>query len=781
MKNTKLVNSVIFLLSAVVICFEIISTRISSVVFVQNYAFIILSLSILGLSLGGIYSYYKFQLGEKEENKLYKTLFYSQLFTSGSFVLFVVALIVFNITNPLIYFFLLFLPFFFAGIVYAQLFKFYAAYGFNLYAFDLIGAASGSIISLIIFKFFNAPNAVLFLSLLLLFSTFSFVFHWGKNKLIIARSILLFLVVILAINGKNDFLGSVPIGNYPEKDFYYVYEDMDVKSNIVESWWSVNGRADLVEYDFQDMVKQLFIDGAAGSQMFRFNGNIANHDKLLNKLLLEFTTSIPLLFLQENVKGNMLVIGPGGGKEVLTGLLSDIRNITGVEVNQDFVDIVKKYKNFNGGIYTDFPNVKIEVAEGRNFVKKTNQKFDVLMMALPSTEQLQSIDNLASNENFLLTVEAIKDYLKVLSTDGELIFTVHTRWELVRLLTTSLQTLNENGISNKDAINHFIILGDEYAPTLVIKKNSYTKEEIAQIKHVVDGLPKNFPQVTYFPYSWNMLDNSVENILLKTVGQNEGSLKDYVQQNSSDISPVRDDSPFFYKVNRGIPGDYLKLFLFVAILSLIVVSIPVIKLKSTITNKRELRKIFIPLIAFVCIGFGFMVLEVSLFQKLILYLGTPTVSLSILLASILVGMGIGSYLGGRLFADNPQKRLAVISLSITIVGLILFFSLQYLLNQMMVYSLIYRSMVCFFLIMPFGFLLGIPFASGIQILQLNNMSRFIPWMYSVNGILTVLGSVSAVILSMTFGFKITFLTGISAYFLLFIILFAFSYNVESKR
>lgn len=780
MKDSRNINLNIFILSAVVLCFEIVSTRISSVVFVQNYAFIILSLSILGLSFGGVFSYYKYNFAENDANKFVDTIFYSQLYTSSSLVFFIVATIIFNITNPIIYFIFLFVPFFFAGVAYSQIFRFYAAQGFKLYAFDLLGAAIGSLITIIIFDVFNAPNAVLFLSLVLSCAAMKLIYDREKSKALTVGLLLIFLAVILTINGKNDFIGSVPVGNYPEKDIYYVYEGMDVKSKTIESRWSVNGRSDLVEYDFQDMVKQLFIDGAAGSQMFRFNGNISNHDKLLNKLLLEFTTAIPLLFLQENAKNNMLVIGPGGGKEILTGLLGEIKNITGVEVNQDFVDIVKKYKNYNGGIYSDFPNVKIEIAEGRNFVKRTKQKYDLMVMALPSTEQLQSIDNLASNENYLLTVEAIKDYLKVLSQNGELIFTVHNRWELIRLLSTSLVSLHENGISYKDALNHLIILGSDYAPTLVIKKNRYTKEEIEQIKQTLYSLPKNLPQVTYLPYNSKLIDDSIENILLKAVERDEGSLNEYVSRNSSDISAVRDDSPFFYKATRGLPNDYKKLLIIILLITSVVIFFPFIKLQSNRKNKNEKKTIVFTLIVFGLIGLGFMILEISLFQKLILYIGSPTITLSILLASILTGMGFGSFWGGRIFVNNPLKRLVVTSILITAGGFVLFAALQQVLNELMIYSSMVTSIICFFALLPFGFLLGIPFPTALQILKQSEMNKYIPWMYSVNGITSVLGSVLASVLSMTYGFIITFRIGLFVYALLFFCSLYFSYGFKTN-
>ena len=122
MPNLKVVYLNLVVISASVISFEIISTRISSVIFVNNYAFIILSLAILGLGCGGIYSYYRIK--KKKPAELFNLIAKIIFLIGISFSFFIIAIIKFNITNPFVYFFLLFLPFFFAGIFYSQLFKY---------------------------------------------------------------------------------------------------------------------------------------------------------------------------------------------------------------------------------------------------------------------------------------------------------------------------------------------------------------------------------------------------------------------------------------------------------------------------------------------------------------------------------------------------------------------------------------------------------------------------------------------------------------------------------
>jgi spermidine synthase len=761
MKNSIFLYLNLFLLSAVVLCFEIISTRISSVIFVSNYAFIILSLAILGLGSGGIYCYYRIK--EKDAAASLKIISKSLFYFGVSLCLFITSVIIFSITDAFIYFSLLFIPFFLAGITYAQIFKIYAENSFKLYAADLSGAAIGSIASMGLFSILGASNSILLLTLVIFCAALSLIHNLINIKATAGiYSALLISLVALIHNGKNEFLGMIPIGNFPEKDFYYVYDDPNIRSHIVDSRWSIYGRSDLVEYSHQNVIKQLFIDGAAGTEVYRFNGDIKKPERILLELLLRHSNSIPFLFLKEYEKNNMLIIGPGGGKDVLIGLLGGVEQITGVEINPDFVSIVKDQKYFNGGIYTDFPNVNIVVQEGRHFVKRSNQKYDIILMALPSTEQMQNIEAFAESENYLVTSEAIQDYLKILTPEGSLIFTVHNNWELMRLITTVMSAFEEYGISNRDAINHFAILESDYAPTILIKNKAFTKDNIDHWQSEMKKIPQQYPAVTFLPDSWDKIGRTKINQFLLSVNNNDSFLQKYIDQNKYNITPCHDDSPYFYKIKKGIPVEYLWLLVGTVIFNILIVAFP-IKLISKKVKKHEINTLILPLTIFIPIGIGFMILEISLFQKLILYLGSPAVSLSILLGSLLTGMGIGSFWGKKLYRENINKRISTVSLLIVASGVLLFILYPSVLTQLLAYSLVVRCAACFFMILPFGFLLGIPFPSCIQLLKQGAMEKYIPWMYGVNGAMSVLGSVLAIIISMVYGFTPTFFIGLSFY------------------
>ena len=767
MKNKKSLYLNVFLLSASILSFEIISTRISSVIFVNDNAFIILSLAILGLGCGSIYSYYRVN---KNETTVFPFIARTMLVLGISIGGFILLVILTSITAPVLYFVLLFLPFFIAGIIYAQLFKMFAGVSFKLYASDLVGGAFGSVASLWIINIFGAPNGIVFIAVVV-FATALLFFRGsiGRVSFLVASLVIGSAAALLAMNGEGTIAGKVPIGKFPAKDFYYVYSDPNIRPTIIDSRWSNYGRSDLVQYNNQDIVRQMFIDGSAGTQMYRFNGDITHVDRLLQGLLLHQSNAIPFLCLTKDQKDSMLVIGPGGGKEVLIGLLAEVKNITAVEVNPDFVQLVKDYKDFNGGIYTDFPNVRVLVQEGRHFVKRTTNKFDIVEMALPSTEQTQSIEPFAMSENYLLTEEALQDYLNILTPNGYLFLTVHNEWELVRLITTALSVFQKNGMQGDNIENHFAIFESEYSPTIVIKKNAFTAEEASHWQSVLHGLPSELPHASYLPFRSDANPQTTVNRFLQFTSQSIESLNDAVDHSPTDISPCTDDKPYFYNKDKAAPDEYVFLAGFLAVFNCLLIWIPGTVVRRT-AGIKYFRKGMRLLSIFVILGAGFMLIEVSLFQKFILYLGSPTLSLSVLLSSLLVGMGTGSYFGKRFIGENISKRIFTTSLIVTCTGILLFIFSPSLLSNYVPESLVIRWIVCFSLILPFAFFLGIPFPSAIQLLDQNKMEKYIPWMYGVNGGMSVFGSVAAINISLTWGFTMTFIAGISLYGILALLL-----------
>jgi uncharacterized membrane protein YsdA (DUF1294 family) len=273
-------------------------------------------------------------------------------------------------------------------------------------------------------------------------------------------------------------------------------------------------------------------------------------------------------------------------------------------------------------------------------------------------------------------------------------------------------------------------------------------------------------------------NRSAINQFLTGVAQSADRVRTYISRSEYDISPCMDDKPYFYKKYRGVPDEYLWLLTGTAGINFLVVWLPLRFIRRK-TADNSLPRVTFPLTIFICIGIGFMILEVSLFQKLVLYLGSPTISLSILLSSLLVGMGTGSYCGRNMFGADVRKRLYVVSMAIVVVGIFLFVISPVLLAKSLEFGLPLRAATSFLVILPLAFLLGIPFPSCIQSLTLGHNDRYIPWMYGVNGSMSVLGSVLAISLCMLFGFTLTFVVGLCFYLSIFLISILSSKKVRS--
>jgi hypothetical protein len=251
---------------------------------------------------------------------------------------------------------------------------------------------------------------------------------------------------------------------------------------------------------------------------------------------------------------------------------------------------------------------------------------------------MQNIEPLAQSENCLITCEAFQDYLKILTPEGSLIFTVDNKWELMRLITTTIAAFKEIGVDSRAAINHFALVETDDSPTMVIKNNAFTQDDITHWQTIKKKIPKKLelPRIIFLPYRWDQLGQTDINRFLISISQNDDFLNKFIELYNYNISPCRDDSPYFYKIKKGAPKDYLWLLFGIIVFNIFIVMFPQRVIRKN-SKKNEFQAIALPLTVFSCIGVGFMIMEVSLFQKLVLYLGSPTISLSILLSSLLAG------------------------------------------------------------------------------------------------------------------------------------------------
>jgi predicted membrane-bound spermidine synthase len=774
----------VFLTSFSLLAFEITLARLLSVLLLYHFVFAVVSLALLGLGVGGIFVYFfrpQVPAGDNRFGSLALLASLISLAIPVSVILMIQIGYLDSVNNILVYGFLLFIPFFLAGVFLAEVFRMFPELSARIYGADLVGAAIGSLGVILLLNVLGGVNTSFLLGAIAAIAALLFTLRvLKKNIRRVMISGVSFLVVagLLGTNVLVAYMSDIPIaGANPIKDIHRALYRPSFPGKIIETKWSAFGRTDLVEFSDRPELMEIYIDGTAGMPMYRFNGDFDLPDAAINRLKTGFTGYFPFFFLEEEEKNNALVIGPGGGRDILVALMGEVGQVTAVEVNKDLVDMVREYAWYNGGIYTDFENVTVIVDEGRNFLKRQEEKYDLIMLSLPVTQTSRSLEGYSLTENFLFTTESINDYLEHLTDEGRLVVVTHDDITLWKLISISLKALSQRGISNEAAFNQIYMLGlgsaSEY-PLFVLKKTPFGLAEVFQRHEKMRQLGYD-PTLTYFPY---IEGAGMVNPLLLALSRGKIVFND-VKRNMAeklnlDISPATDNSPFFYKIDTGLPQPVSIVFWFSIIMMLLVLLVPPLYWKwrpaRRETQPRSLRGAnrLKPVVLFSMLGIGFMLVEISLIQKFILFLGQPVLSMAVLLFSLLVGAGLGSLFSGRLAPERITRGIAIASLSIVAVIVSYIFLLPLVFEQLLGLALAIRLSAMVVMLVPLGFLMGFPFPLGIRALKEMKMGGYIPWMWGINGVASVLGSVMTIALAIGFGFTQALLVGAACYLVVFL-------------
>ena len=389
-------------LSLAMLAYELLLTRIASVLLTNQYVFLILGVALLGISAGAILDYW---LAQGQDRRIDLG---SGVWLTGSAG--VLALVLILKVGP--YAGLLVLgvsaamPFAVSGLIHSRLFRLAAGLTGILYAADLAGAAAGALIVPFMLSGLGPVQAILALAAMLA-AVGALLTLTQLRPVQTALAFVLFFTVagLLYGNRENTLLGDVPIGRSLDKDLYGLSTLPGWSVEIVESRWSTFGRTDLVRFKNDPSVMAVLFDGAAGADMLRASRGVGGSSPTVAEATRLFGGMVPV-----HQKASALIIGPGGGRDVLMALEAGFRNIAAVEINPQMVQIVKDYRAFNGGLYTDFNNVHVIVGEGRNFLRHSNEKYDLITLFMPVTKSSRGLSAFALSESYLFTTEAFADY-----------------------------------------------------------------------------------------------------------------------------------------------------------------------------------------------------------------------------------------------------------------------------------------------------------------------------------------------------------------------------------
>lgn len=745
----------VFIVSLSVLMFEITLTRVFSVTLSYHFVFLVVSLTVLGLGLGAGFIH-KIKSKIAGEEKIFKVLFFLSLFFSLSLISFLILFLRASTVGTLILFsFTALVPLFFAGMFLSLVFVGFPRQSGKIYFADLLGAAIGALMIILFLQLWGGINSVLLLAVIASLSTLLLAIVSKQKRLLglaMIGSLLFFSLFYLNLGSKYMDINFSVLPSLG-KTLFTSLNDSDRETRIVYTDWNAFARTDVTEGK-DPYVKWIYIDGGAGAAMLEFDGDL---DKV--SYLMEETNFFPFL---QGRKDKVLIIGPGGGKDVLLALLGGVKEITAVEINPGSIKAVKEFSSFNGGIY-DFSNVKIFVGDGRSFVRRSSEKYDIIYLSLVFTQKA-SMMGYSLAENYVFTKEAFVDYLEHLDTDGRVAMLLHDSSDLLKAFTTAISVLRDRGISPEQALKHMVIIegnmgmempGLAHFPLFILRESPFTREEANDILRTALIMNK---RPLFIPYVYEQEPYSL-------IGP-DISLEEFISSAPVNLKPAVDDRPFFYNFDKGIPPLLAVLFLIsLSLAGIFLIPYYFRRKKRKLEGSQAAPDIFHFLLYFTCLGVGFMLIEVALIQRFILFLGYPTLAFSVTLFSILLGGGLGS-LTSNLIKKKPIRNISWIALGIAAIVLAYIFILPFLLDRFLSSSILTRSLVAMAIVFPAGFLMGIPFPTGLRVLN-DFFPEDIAWMWAVNAVMSVLGSVLAVIIAIALGFTWALLAGALAYILIF--------------
>ena len=650
----------------------------------------------------------------------------------------------------------------------------------RVYAVDLVGASVGCLSALLLLNLTDAPSAILGIGAIAGVAAAAFARAgnvrplrgnaWSDRILLRPLTIVVVLAVMCVLNGLT-INGLRPV---------VVKQEVDLRTNVqYEGWNSFSriiasrtdggepmlwGASDSTPRGLDVPQIRLNIDGDAATSMFRFDGN----PDTAGYLRYDVTN---LAYAIRN-SGRSAVIGVGGGRDVLSAWLYGFRDITGVELNPIFIDLLMRRQPFAefAGIGA-LPGVKFHVDDARSWFDRTGEHFDLVQMSMIDTWAATGAGAFSLSENGLYTVEGWKRFIGRLTPTG--VFTV-SRWygasnvdETGRMISLAVRALLDIGVT--DPSRHIYLAATRNLATLVLARAPLRPTEVEQLNRITDELKF---RVLLSP------DRSPESAVLNRIvsARTAADLDAYTSGLTLDLTPPTDNRPFFFNqlppTRIGValdPEFYATLGvlsgnIIASLTLLLILAVSVVLVVTTIVlpMRPAIRQSSRPLVLggslyFLLIGVGFMFIEIGLLQRLSIFLGHPTYSLSIVLFSIVLFTGIGSFLSERF----PLATLVMFggwALLAAAYALLLPLWLPAVLLVFESAGLLTRATVTIVVVAPVAVLMGFGFPTGVRMAMAHD-PRPTPWFWGINGAGGVLGSVMAVICSITFGIATTIAIG----------------------
>ncbi len=805
----------LFLVTFATLTYQLLLTRTFSVTMYYHFAFVAISVTMFGMAVGAIAVYLRPQLFVQER--------VSQHLAIGS-ALFAATIVLSYLTHLAIPFVIepslvsayalgltyaaLSVPFVMSGIVVSLALTRFPHQVGGLYAADLIGAALGCLIVGPMLRLADAPTAVLASAAVASVASVLFAAGRAPHGLTangrlrrVCTTLAVLLIVATAANGvaarrNAGWLRLMWVkGQYEARPLVERWNSFsrirvigDQNRVVKPSGWGLSAT---LPADKRAREMHLDIDSYAGTELTAYNGD----PETVSHLRYDVTNVAH--YLRPNSR--VVVVGTGGGRDVLSALVFDQKAVTGVEINESIIDLVnRRFGDFTGHLDRD-PRVRFVNDEARSYVTRLQDRVDLIQISLIDTWAATASGAFVLTENSLYTTNAWRAFLDHLAPRG--ILSV-SRWyyadrpgEVYRLATLASTVLMQRGVARPG--DHYAIVrarpaaasgGPDGVGTMLLSRDPLSAGDLDTLEAVASRM--QFEIVQSPRYS---ADDTFAAIA-------SGSrLAEAIANHPLNISAPTDDTPFFFhmlrlrdvfhtarwhdqgivRFNMTAVGVLGVLMVTVTILTAACIVLPLMLARSKDDALRVVvdvgpsragsldaadgsatNRVAGHLVYFAAIGFGFMLVEISQVQRLAIFLGHPVYSLSVVLFALLLSSGVGSFLTARVTSRPNSSAVVFVSL----VGVLVAFGIvmPLLTQKFEAAPTAIRIAISVAILLPIGFFMGMAFPIGMR-RALSEAPSIAPWLWAVNGAASVCASVLVVVIALGAGISAAFWIGAGCY------------------
>ncbi len=758
----------VVLVSAAMLMFQILQTITLSLQLFDRNAFLVVSFSMLGLGAGGTLATLLADRARADRTRwLWGCVF---AFGLLSLTAMSVCSRLESLTGIVLVSLLPYVP---VGIMLSFVFLFWPEQTHRNYFFNLIGSGIGCIALILVINISgDAAMTALVISCIALLGAMALALRMPGRYLKVSAAAFAVVCCLFPIIG--DLISFKPAS---EKHYGQILDNPAIKTRLDWSKWGFLGRLDSVvpvsgidRFALGKPAQRILDRGADYRYLFASGDNwsytidFGKNDSFKQEFAANNILATPYLLTDSP---EVLNIGLGGGIDVFLALYHGARSVVGVEINPLMIEAVKtRHRSFYDDPFND-QRVTIKEMDGRTYVNNTGRSFDVITLSAVDTGAGIAFGGNIMSENYLYTREAFAAFFRALKDQGCFMVFRPTR-QLMRSIVTAVETMRAMGIRHPE--KHYAVFGDDMWRVALFRRSPLSETDLDRIISLVQSHAGRY-EIFYLPAgihssSTQFISHCPEfGSLFESVAA--GNEARFIADYSHNIAPITDDSPYFYNQTRNFydsPAFSLLAFILstIAIIAFVLILLPLhaIAKNGTGLNLKS------PAGYFFGIGTGFMFIEIGLIQKLVLFLGHPSYSISVTIFSILIFSGLGSMYSERLNSRSAKARLSIFS-GIIVVAFCYAFVPSIWLSFLYSESLLWRCLVAAVLLAPGSFVMGMPFPTMMRRLS-SLQSGAVPWAYAVNSFASVVASVVATIISMTTGFTSLFLAAAAFYLLAYI-------------